>query len=151
MSAVLLRARSATSKAQLVAALRDLAGALGDDITVIDTSVPCEEGVADVDLIVMDSTGRFGVVDVDVVDANALFLKGLAHIDWVVRHRRHLQHVYRSHGIDLEVEPRLFLVVPRVPPVEAASRQIGRSAITWVEYRVVEVPGGTGIMFEPRV
>ncbi len=150
-SLILLKPGAEPTREHLASFLRSQAAALEPGLRVIDTCVPCENSEL-VDLLALDSASRLAVVDFETGSGDALLLRGLSHIDWIVRNTRNIRRMYQGQAINFTLQPRLFLVAPHFSPLlKSASRQLVSQQITWCKYHLVALPRGTGILFEdPR-
>jgi hypothetical protein len=145
---MLLRPRPPLSADQLTALLRESPGALEEGLRVIDSRLPCGTG-GEIDLLALDSANQLTVIDLDTVRGDGLVMRGVAHIDWLLRHAAHVQRLYQRWPVDMSRPPRLLLIVPKLSPaLRSAVRQITRPEICCFRYHSVEAPEATGVFFE---
>jgi hypothetical protein len=89
------------------------------------------------------------VIDFDVACNDALLLRGISHVDWVVHNTENLRRMHPNQVINVESAPRLILIAPRFSPLaRSVIRVIARPQITWVKYHTVDVSGQVGLFFE---
>jgi len=140
---------ASAARAELIATLKESGGALEWNLRVIDTGVPCVP-CGEIDLVALDRSNQFTIIDVDCSGAEALLLRGLSHADWCVRNAAILHRLYRGLPADFTRPPRLLLVAPRFPPaVTSAIRRFTGLDITCIRCLPVDVSGRPGILFEP--
>jgi hypothetical protein len=145
--AAVLRPRH-TTKDLLIATLRECQSALGESLRVIDARLPCEP-CGEIDLLALDHANVVTIIDVDTVAGDALPIRGVSHVDWVVRNMAHVRRMHPGSTIDIARQPRLLVVAPGFPPfLLNAIRQISQPDIRCFKYHAVELAGGTGILFE---
>jgi hypothetical protein len=147
--AAVLRPGEPITRDQLAATLRECQGALEDNMRVIDARIPCWPR-DEIDLLALDRTNQLTIIDVETTPGDGLLLRGLSHIDWVMRNLGIVQRLYRGLTIDGSRQPRLILVAPQFSPfLRSALRQITRPDVMCYRYHGVELSSGTGILFEP--
>jgi len=145
---ILLRPHGGFTRDRLAAALVEFDGALEDGLIGIDTNLPCDP-CGDIDVIAVDRENQLTIIDFDTTPNDGLLLRGIGHFDWVVRNIANLRRMYQGEVVNFSLEPRLFLVGPQFSPLlKIVARQITRPQISWVRYHVVDVLGGTGLLFE---
>jgi hypothetical protein len=146
---MLLRPASPLTKSQLIAVLREPWGAIEEHLLALDSSVPCSPcGV--IDVLAVDAASRLVVIDVDAFAADGLLLRGLSHMEWLVRNAANVRRMHPGSPIDFAAPPRLVLVAPRFSAtVRHAVSQIAEPEIACVTYRGLDVSGWTGVFFEP--
>jgi len=146
---MLLRPASPPTKSLVIAVLQEPWGAIEEHLLAIDSSVPCSPcGV--IDVLAVDAASRLVVIDVDTFAADGLLLRGLSHMEWLVRNAPNVRRMYPDRAIDFAAPPRLVLVAPRFSAtVRHAVSQIAEPEIACVRYRGLDVSGWTGVFFEP--
>ena len=145
---ILLRPHGGFTRDQLSAALIEFAGALEEGLRRIDTNLPCDL-CGDIDILAVDREHQLTIIDFDTTPDERLLLRGIAHFDWVVRNIANLRRMYQGQVVNFSLEPRLFLVGPQFSRLlTIAARQITRPRTSCVRYHVVDVLGGTGLLFE---
>ena len=148
-SALLLRPAAQVTREQVGGALREFAGALEDGLKGIDAGIPCAP-CGEIDLLAIDRAGQLTIIDFDTTSGDELLIRGLGHLDWVVRNVPNLRRMFRGQAINFSLPPRLFLLAPQFSSrVRCVARQITSLQIDWVRYHLVETPGRAGILFEP--
>ena len=146
--AVVLLAARPVAREQLLSLLREQPAALEEGLKVIDANLPCETP-GDIELIALDSTKQLTVIDVDDKPNENLLLRGLAHLDWVVRNTPLLRRTYQGQVINFSLQPRLFLVAPDFSPLfRCALHHLQSVQINCVKYYTIGLPGGTGLFCE---
>ena len=127
----------------------DWSGALEDGLRTIDVRLPCHPG-GEIDVLAVDRTGKLTIIDYDTTPNDGLLLRGIGHVEWVVRNTPTVQRMCPGRTFDPSSPPRLILLAPQFSPlIRRAIRQLTRPQIQWVRYHAVETPTGTGILFEP--
>ena len=144
----LLRPAS-VSKERLAAVVKDFAGALEDGLKSIDASIPCHP-CGDIDVLAMSRSSQLTIIDADTTVNDALLLRGIGHVEWVVRNMPNLRRMYREHAVNFSLPPRLVLLAPQFSPLlQSVARQITSPQIQWIRYHAVDAAAGPGILFEP--
>jgi hypothetical protein len=147
--ALLLRPMAQVTRAQVAAALREFAGALEAGLQAIDAELPCPPG-GEIDVLAVDRASQLTIIDFDTTANDELLLRGLGHVDWMVRNVPSLRRMYRGQAINFSLPPRLMLLGPWFSPrVRQVARQLTAARIGWLRYQFVETPGGPGVFFEP--
>ncbi len=146
---MLLRQAGRVTRNQVIAIIQEPRDAIEEHLHAIDSSVPCSPcGV--IDVLAIDAASRLVVIDVDAVSADGLLLRGLGHMEWLVRNAGNVRRMYPGKTIDFAAAPRLILVAPRFSAVvRHAVSQIVEPEIACVRYHGVDVSGWTGVFFEP--
>jgi hypothetical protein len=145
---VLLRPHAGFSRERLTAVLRDFDGALEDGMRGIDSNVPCEP-FGEIDVIALDRVNQLTIIDVDTTPNDGLLLRGISHLGWVLGNMGLVRRMYQGQRVNFSLQPRLVLVAPSYSPLfGSVARQI-TSHTRLLTYRVVDVPGGTGLLLEP--
>ncbi|MGH7516854.1 MAG: hypothetical protein ACREOC_05210 [Gemmatimonadales bacterium] len=148
-SAVLLRPAAHVTREQVAAALKEFEGALEEGLREIGAEIPCAP-CGEIDLLAIDRANQLAIIDFDTTSSDELLIRGLGHVDWVVRNVSNVRRMFRGQAINFSLQPRLFLLAPRFSSsVRCAARQITHLQIAWVRYHFVETPGRAGIFFEP--
>lgn len=146
--AAVLRPRDAISRELLIATLRECPGALEENLRVIDARFPCHP-CGEIDLLAVDRANRLTIIEVETVVGDGLLLRGISHVDWVVRNLIHMRRMYPGSTIDFLRQPRLVFVAPRFSTLlPGAVRQIAGLDISCFKYHAVVLSSGTGILFE---
>lgn len=136
------------TRVQLTALLRDRNVGLEEGLTVLDDSVPCPP-CGEIDLLALDRAHLLTIVDVDIAPNDELLLRGVSHVDWVVRNLPNVRRMYSGRAINFSATPRLLLLAPEFSEACARVAQaIGHTPIELVRYHVVHLPGGFGVLFE---
>jgi hypothetical protein len=136
------------SRAQLAAILRDRNVGLEEGLTIIDDSVPCPPA-GEIDLLALDRASQLTIVDFDVTGDDGLLLRGLGHVDWIVRHLPNVRRMYTGRAINFSAVPRVLLVAPRFSEtLTRVAHSIAGSSVECVKYHAVHVNGGFGVFFE---
>jgi len=144
----LLRPASVT-RDRLTSLLMEFAGALEDGLRAIDASVPCHP-CGEIDLLAVSRGSQLTIIDVETSVNDALAVRGIAHVHWVVRHLPNVRRMYREQGINFSLQPRLVLLAPQFSPLlRSVARQMTGPQAQWMRYHTVESAGGPGILFEP--
>jgi hypothetical protein len=147
-SAVLTPSSAPLTRNQLGAMLREAGPALEDGLRPLDSSVPSYP-CGEIDLLALDRSNVLTIVDYEVAAADALMLRGIAHVDWVLRNVHTIRRMYAGQVINFSAPPRVMLIAPAFSPLtRSAARQVSRPHITWVRYHVVDVGGSPSIFFE---
>ncbi len=148
-SAILLRPAAHITREQVALILREFTGAIEDGLRLIDAGIPCAPH-GEIDLLATDRASQFTIVDFDTVPGDELLMRGLGHLDWVIRNVPNLRRMFRGHAINFSLPPRLFLLAPQFSSrVRSVARQITTLRVDWVRYHLLDMPSGTGILFEP--
>jgi hypothetical protein len=127
----------------------DWSGALEDGLRTIDARIPCHP-CGEIDVLAVDRTSKLTIIDFDTTLNDGLLLRGLGHVDWVVRNAQNLQRMCPAQTIDAAVPPRLVLLAPQFSAVlRRVMRQFTHLSIQWFRYHTVDTPAGVGILFEP--
>ena len=143
-----LRRSAALAKNQLVATLLECQDALENGMRALGSAVSCSP-YGEIDLLALDSLNQLTVIDVDTTPGNELLLRGISHVDWVVRNVPNLRRMYQKCEIDAPQQPRLLLVAPAFSPMlRSAIRQLTRPMVTCFKYHAVAIFDGTGIVLE---
>jgi hypothetical protein len=136
---------------KLAAILRGLEGALEDGLRGIDAAVPCQP-CGEIDVLAVDRTNQLTIIDFEPTPHDGLLVRGIGHFHWIVDNLPLVRRMYADQAINFSVQPRIFLVAPQFSPLlRSCARQIARPRINWVRYHVVNVSGGSGVLFEPGV
>lgn len=148
VGATVLRAAEPITREKLSVTLRECQGALETNLRTIDACIPCRPG-GEIDLLAVDTANRLVVIDVEIAPSDDLLLRGLAGVDWLVRHLPMLRHIYSAWAIDFSRQPRLVLVAPSCSSLLInAVRSLAGPDIACFRYRSVKISAGTGIFFE---
>ena len=127
----------------------DWSGALEEGLRTIDARIPCHP-CGEIDVLAVDRTSKLTIIDFDTTLNEGLLLRGLGHVDWVVRNTQNVQRMFQTQTIDSSAPPRLVLLAPQFSVVlRRVMRQFTHPQIQWVRYHTVDTPGGVGILFEP--
>jgi hypothetical protein len=143
-----LRPGAPLTKDQLTATLRECQSALGDNMRAIGAGVASSPD-GEIDLLALDRADQLTIIDVETTLDDGLLLRGISHVDWVMRNLANVKRMYPGWMIDASRPPRLFLVAPRFSLLlKSALRQITQPDITCFRYHEVELWGRTGILVE---
>jgi hypothetical protein len=146
----LLRPASVT-RDRLTALLMEFTGAVEEGLRPIDASVPCHP-CGEIDLLAVSRGSQLTIIDVETTVNDALALRGIAHVHWVMRHLPNVRRMYRDQSINFALQPRLVLLAPQFSPLlRSVARHMMGPHAQWLRYHTVESAGGTGILFEPVV
>jgi hypothetical protein len=147
-AAVVLRPCSSVTREELTGILRGSEGAIEDGLRGLDAGLPCHP-CGEIDLLALDGANQLAIVDFETAASDALLLRGLAQLDWLVRNLPNVRRMYAGRLINYQAPPRLFLLAPQFSPLlRSVARQIARPPITWVRYQLVDMGGTPGILFE---
>jgi hypothetical protein len=145
---VVLRPCRFLSRSELLSVLKQQAGALEDGMRAIDANIPCDSA-GSIDLLAVDRVNTLIVIDLDDRLNDGLLLRGIGHLDWLVRNIPNLVRMYQGQVIDFSNQPRLFLVAPEFSALfQRAARQFTSLRIDCLKYHSVALAGGTGVLFE---
>jgi len=146
--ATVLRAGEPITREKLRVTLRECQGALETNLRTIDACIPCRPD-GEIDLLAVDTANRLVVIDVEIAPHDDLFLRGVAGVDWLVRHLPLLRHYYSAWAIDFSRQPRLVFVAPSFSSLLInAAYSVAGPEIACFRYRSVKIAAGTGIFFE---
>jgi hypothetical protein len=146
--ATVLRAGEPITREKLRVTLRECQGALETNLRTIDACIPCRPD-GEIDLLAVDTANRLVVIDVEIAPHDDLFLRGVAGVDWLVRHLPMLRHFYSAWAIDFSRQPRLVFVAPSFSELLInAAHSVAGPEIACFRYRSVKIAAGTGIFFE---
>jgi hypothetical protein len=146
--ATVLRAGEPITREKLRVTLRECQGALETNLRTIDACIPCRPD-GEIDLLAVDTANRLVVIDVEIAPHDDLFLRGVAGVDWLVRHLPMLRHYYSAWTIDFSRQPRLMFVAPSFSSLLInAAHSVAGPEIACFRYRSVKIAAGTGIFFE---
>ena len=127
----------------------DWSGALEEGLRTVDARIPCQP-CGEIDVLAVDRASKLTIIDFDTTVNDGLLLRGLGHVDWIVRNAPSVQRMCPVHGVDFSLSPRLILLAPQFSPqLRRVMRQLTRPQIQWVRYHAVATPTGLGILFEP--
>ena len=127
----------------------DWAEAFEEGLRTIDVRLSCDP-CGEIDVLAIDRTNKLTIIDFDTTINDGLLLRGLGHVDWIVRNAQNVRRMVPAQGIDASLPPRLILLAPQFSVLlRRAMRQLARQHIQWVRYHAVETPAGPGILFEP--
>jgi len=127
----------------------DWSGALEDGLRTIDARIPCHP-CGEIDVLAVDRTSKLTIIDFDTTLNDGLLLRGLGHVDWVVRNLPNIQRMCPGQTIEPGLPPRLVLLAPQFSAVlRRVMRQLTHPAIQWFRYHTVDTPAGVGMLFEP--
>ena len=127
----------------------DWSGGLEDGLRTIDARIPCHP-CGEIDVLAVDRTNKLTIIDFDTTLNDSLLVRGLGHVDWVLRNTQNVQRMYPAQAFDASLPPRLVLLAPQFSAVlRRAIRQLTHPPIQWVRYHTVDTPAGVGILFEP--
>jgi hypothetical protein len=136
------------TRVQLAAILHDRNAGLEEGLNILDDSVPCPP-CGEIDLLALDRANQLTVVDADIVPNDELLLRGVSHVDWVVRNLPTVRRMYSGRAINFSAIPRLLLLAPEFSERSArVAQSISHTHIELVRYHVVHLPAGFGILFE---
>jgi hypothetical protein len=145
---ILLGASPAVDRELLISLLNDNAAVLEEGMRAIDANVPCAP-FGSMDLVALGSLDQLCVINVDAFQNDVALLRGIAHVDWIVRNMPIVRRMYQGRALSFSIPPRLFLVAPGFSPLLkcVAQRSLSPQVICF-EYRTAAMPGGVGILFE---
>jgi hypothetical protein len=140
--------RQFIERPQLLSLLRKQAALLEEGMRVIDTHIPCE-AAGSIELLALDHTNQLVIIDCDDSPDNGLLLRGLGHLDWMVRNIAIVGRMYAGQPINGSIPPRLFFVAPDFSVLFKSSvRQLKSVRMDCVKYQALALAGETGIFFE---
>lgn len=146
--AMLLRPCERVTRDQLLTSLGEYTGALEDGLRVIDANLPCDP-FSEIDLLAVDRSTRLVIIDVATSQDDGLILRGVSHLEWIVRNAPNLRRMHRGLVANFSSQPRLFLVAGQFSPLfRSAVRQLADLDIACVRYHGVDISGNVGIFFE---
>ena len=147
----LLRPLPGVKRDRLVSVLEDHIAVLEEGLRSVDVGIPCDP-FGPIDLLAVDSANRMVVVDLDESPGDELLLRGICHVDWVVRNIPLLRRMYRGRVIDFSTVPRVFLVAPNYSPrLHCAPRWITGTQISCFRYHTAALRNGAGILVEREI
>jgi hypothetical protein len=147
-TSILLRAYPAFNRELLISLLNKNAAVFEAGLCAIDANVPCDPFGA-IDLVAVDAFDQLCVINVDIAQNDELLLRGIAHIDWIVRNIPIVRRMYQGRVINFSAPPRLFLVAPSFSPLLKCTALRSESPkVCCFAYRTAAVSGGVGILFE---
>ena len=127
----------------------DWSDALEDGLRTLDAKIPCHP-CGEIDVLAVDRTGKLTIIDFDVVPNDGLLLRGIGHVDWIMRNTQMIQRLHPDQSFDAARTPRLILLAPQFSPLlRRAIRQLTRPEIHGVRYHIVEAAAAPRILFEP--
>ena len=145
--AVVLRSSQFVAREQVVSLLKAQTAALEEGLRTIDAGIPCDIG--SIELLALDSANHLTIIDVDDHPNDGLFLRGVAHFDWISRNIANVRRMFQGQVINFSAQPRLVLVAPEFSPLTTcAIRYIAAPQITCLKYHTMGIAGGFAIMFE---
>ena len=95
------------SRAWLAGVLGALIGNLEAGLRAIEVGLPCHP-CGEIDLLAVDRASHLTVIDFDVACNDALLLRGISHVDWVVHNTENLRRMHPNQVINVESAPRLI-------------------------------------------
>ena len=145
---ILLRSYPAFNRELLISLLNRKTAVLEEGMCAIDTDVPCEPFGA-IDLLAVDKFDQLSIINVDIDQNDSLLLRGIAHIDWIVRNIPIVRRMYQGRVINFSAPPRLFLIAPGFSSLlKCAAQRSENPRVCCFAYRTAAVSGGVGILFE---
>jgi hypothetical protein len=145
---VLLRPCESSSREHVVAVLKKQTAAIEEGMKAIDANIPCEAS-GSIEVLALDSKNQLVIIDLDDHSNDALLLRGIDHLDWIVRNISNVRRMYQNHPINFSLPPRIFLVAPEFSPLfHSVTRHITSLQIDCLKYHAIALSGGTGIFFE---
>jgi hypothetical protein len=143
-----MRTRPSLTRTQVIGALEACRAALGDDVLAIGPGIACSPYAA-IDLLAVDRAHHVMVVEVSTALDDGIVVRGLSHVDWVVRNLDTVQRLYPGWPVDPSRPPRLSVVAPRFSlTARTAIRQLTGLSISCFRYCEVDLSGETGIFIE---
>ena len=145
---ILLYASPPVSRELLISLLNDNASVLEEGLRAIDADVPCAP-FGSIDLVALGSLDQLSVINVDILQNDASLLRGIAHVDWIVRNMAVFKRMYQGRTLNSSIPPRLFLVAPGFSLLlKCVAQRILSPKVSCVGYRTATMPDGVGILFE---
>ena len=136
------------TREHLLATLKEFSGALEDGLRVIDAGLSCDP-FGEIDLLAVDRASRLAIIDLAATPDDGLMLRGMSHLEWIVRNSANLRRMHQGVVADFSSQPRLFLVAPQFSPLfKSAVHQIADLDIACVRYHGVDISERVGIFFE---
>jgi hypothetical protein len=146
--AVPLRPVTSISRADLAGVLRRFDVGLEDGLSPLDEAVPCPPCGA-IDLMAVDRANQLTIIDFETSPSDALLVRGMGHVDWIVRNVPVVRRMYTGRTINFSALPRLLLLAPEFSPVSRRIvRFIAGPKIELVRYQLVHAGQGLGILFD---
>jgi hypothetical protein len=144
----LLCASPTVNRDLLVSLMNRNIAVLEEGMRTIDSEVLCDPFGA-IDLVAVDSMDQLCIINIDVVQNDELFLRGIACFDWISRNTSIVRRMYHGRVINFSSQPRLFLIAPGFSPLVKCAAQRSSSPKIWCfGYRAAAMPGGIGILLE---
>jgi hypothetical protein len=145
---VLLRSSPDVNRELLISLLNDNAAVLEEGLRTIDANVPCAP-FGSMDLLALGNLDQFSVIHVDTLQNDVSLLRGIAHVDWLVRNMPLVRRMHQGRAINFSIPPRLFLVAPGFSPLlQCVAPRIISPRISCFAYRAAMAAAGVGILFE---
>jgi hypothetical protein len=131
-----------------VALVRRQSGSVEEGLRIIDANLPCEN-LGGIDLVGVSTSGQLTLIEVDSHANDGLLLRGMGHLDWIVRNMQIVRRMYPGQPINYESQPRLLFIAPGFSPTfQSAARQYSGSQIHYLKCHSVSLLGGLGVLFE---
>ena len=127
----------------------DWSDALEDGLRTLDARIPCHP-YGEIDVLAVDRSGKLTIIDFDVVSNDRLLLRGLGHVDWIMRNTPMIQRLHPNETFDASRTPRLIMLAPEFSLLlRRVTWQLSRPQINGVRYHVIGTPANPAILFEP--
>jgi hypothetical protein len=145
---ILLQTSTAIDRELLISTLKENTAALDEGMKTIDANVSCAP-FGFIDLVAADRVDRICVINVDTFQSDLSILRGVAHVDWIIRNASVVKRMYDRQTIDLAMPPHLFLVAPSFSPLlKCVAQRIAFPKVHCFAYRVAEINETVGVSFE---
>jgi hypothetical protein len=106
-------------------------------------------GQTTIDVVASDTNGALVLIATGLTANEELLLKAVEAYSWCREYPESLERLYPSCIISEERPPRLLFVVERMPDAfHRKIKQLGFPEVDCVEFRLLEVEGGSAIYFE---
>jgi len=145
---ILLHPSPVVNRELIISLLNTSTAVLEDGLRAIDANIPCDSYGA-IDLLAVDGADRLCIIDVDAVPNDALFLRGIAQFDWILRNIPLVRRMYQGRVVNFSAPPKLFLVAPGFSSLlRCAAQRSTNPVVCCFGYRAAAIPGGVGVLFE---
>ena len=135
----------------LSTSMRELEFELGKDpgvveagMSALDHQIPTGRGF--IDVLCVDNTGAFAVIELKVVEDDSMLLQALDYLDWVNEQIDRLAERYKENEaggkIDIAKEPRVILVAPRFSERLRRAVKYVTSPVDLFEYEFLKTSSG---------
>lgn len=126
----------------ILAQLSDFAG----KTELLDQGLSSESGPL---CLGMDEERRFVLLISTVREDDALFVKAVGQLGWIVRHQTLLARLYAKRGVDASKSPRILLIAPSFSTALSEAAAFVGLDIELHQYRALELNRETALLFDP--